>query len=48
MEWWSLTLSNANQNVTLMNTGNTDLKVKIQFNTTAAERPSFGVFIKIF
>lgn len=31
-----------------MNTGNTDLSVKIQFNTTAAERPSFGVFIKIY
>lgn len=48
MEWGNLTLSNANQKVTLMNVGNTDLSVKIQYNTTAAERPSFWVFIKIF
>ena len=48
--WWSsnFTLSSTNQNITFINTWNTDLKLKLQFATTDSGKPVFSLFLKLY
>lgn len=46
--WSSLDFSSTNTNTTIINKWTTDLQLRMQFATTASDRPIFWILIKIF
>lgn len=45
---WNADLTNANPDVTFINSGNTVSEITLRFATSASDRPTFGILIEIF
>lgn len=46
--WWNDIITSASPYVSWFNASDTAVQVRIQYSTSASERPIFGVFIKVY
>jgi hypothetical protein len=47
-EWWLNDLSTTNTHIVMLNSNSTTKDVTLKFATSATDRPTFGVFIRIY